>query len=58
MARSISNFVNGELVPAMSGATLDITNPATGEVYLTSPLSGAEDVDRVPGGRNRLRNLA
>ena len=46
MARSISNFVNGELVPAMSGATLDITNPATGEVYLTSPLSGAEDVDR------------
>jgi betaine-aldehyde dehydrogenase len=46
MARSVSNFINGESVPAADGRTLDVTNPATGEVYLTSPLSGAEDVDR------------
>ena len=46
MARSVSNFINGESVPAADGRTLDVINPATGEVYLTSPLSGAEDVDR------------
>ncbi|HJQ03788.1 MAG TPA: gamma-aminobutyraldehyde dehydrogenase [Jatrophihabitans sp.] len=46
MARSVSNFINGESVAAADGRTLDVTNPATGEVYLTSPLSGAEDVDR------------
>ncbi|HTZ42681.1 MAG TPA: gamma-aminobutyraldehyde dehydrogenase [Jatrophihabitans sp.] len=46
MARSVSNFINGESVPAADGRTLDVVNPATGEVYLTSPLSGPEDVDR------------
>ena len=46
MARSVSNFINGEHVPAADGRTLDVVNPATGEVYLNSPLSGAEDVDR------------
>ncbi|MDT0263715.1 gamma-aminobutyraldehyde dehydrogenase [Jatrophihabitans lederbergiae] len=46
MARSLSNFINGEWVPAADGRTLDVTNPATGQVYLNSPLSGAEDVDR------------
>jgi len=46
MARSVSNFINGESVAAADGRKLDVTNPATGEVYLTSPLSGAEDVDR------------
>ena len=46
MTRSLSNFVNGEQVPAADGRTLEVTNPATGQVYLTSPLSGPEDVDR------------
>jgi betaine-aldehyde dehydrogenase len=46
MARSVNNFINGESVPAADGRTLDVINPSTGEVYLTSPLSGAEDVDR------------
>jgi len=46
MTRSVSNFINGEQVPAADGRTLDVTNPATGQVYLTSPLSGPEDVDR------------
>jgi len=46
MTRSISNFVNGEQVPAANGRTLEVTNPATGQVYLTSPLSGPEDIDR------------
>ena len=46
MARTLSNFINGEAVPAADGRTLDVVNPATGEVYATSPLSGAEDIDR------------
>ncbi|MCW2539785.1 MAG: putative aldehyde dehydrogenase [Frankiales bacterium] len=46
MARSILNFINGASVPAADGGTLDVTNPATGEVYLNAPLSRAEDVDR------------
>jgi betaine-aldehyde dehydrogenase len=39
------NFVNGEHTDAADGRTLDIVNPATGEVYATSPLSGQSDVD-------------
>jgi betaine-aldehyde dehydrogenase len=46
MTRSLSNFVNGEQVPAADGRTLEVTNPATGQVYLSSPLSGPEDIDR------------
>ncbi len=46
MTRSLANFINGERVPAADGRTLDVTNPATGQVYLTSPLSGPEDIDR------------
>jgi betaine-aldehyde dehydrogenase len=39
------NIVDGKPVPAADGRTLDVTNPATGEVYATAPLSGAADVD-------------
>jgi betaine-aldehyde dehydrogenase len=39
------NFVNGKHTDAADGRTLDIVNPATGEVYATSPLSGQSDVD-------------
>ncbi|MDQ1744846.1 MAG: betaine-aldehyde dehydrogenase, partial [Pseudonocardiales bacterium] len=46
MTRSLSNFINGEQVPAADGRTLDVINPATGQAYLSSPLSGPEDIDR------------
>ncbi len=46
MTQNFRNLVNGELVDAASGATYDVVNPATGEVYATAPASGAEDVDR------------
>jgi len=46
MTRSLSNFINGEQVPAADGRTLDVINPATGQTYLSSPLSGPEDIDR------------
>ena len=41
----LTNIINGEERPAASGDTLDIINPATGEVYATSPNSGPEDID-------------
>jgi betaine-aldehyde dehydrogenase len=40
------NIVNGESVDAADGATYDLVNPSTGEVYASAPASGAEDVDR------------
>jgi betaine-aldehyde dehydrogenase len=40
------NVINGESVDAADGATYDLVNPATGEVYAAAPASGEEDVDR------------
>jgi betaine-aldehyde dehydrogenase len=45
MARSVQNFVNGELVDAADGRRADLINPATGEVFGSAPVSGAADVD-------------
>ncbi len=44
--RKLQNFVGGKHVDATSGETLDIINPATGEVYATSPVSSAADIDQ------------
>src|SRR4051812_23905155 len=49
MDRGITNVINGALVPAVSGATYDVIDPSTGQVYASAPLSGAEDVDRAFG---------
>jgi acyl-CoA reductase-like NAD-dependent aldehyde dehydrogenase len=38
--------IAGELVDAASGETLDVINPATGEILTTTPAGGSEDVDR------------
>lgn len=38
--------IGGEDVPAASGETFQITNPATGEVIADVPRGGPEDVDR------------
>jgi betaine-aldehyde dehydrogenase len=40
------NVINGESVDAADGATYDLVNPATGEVYAAAAASRAEDVDR------------
>ncbi|MBK5110911.1 MAG: aminobutyraldehyde dehydrogenase [Thermoleophilia bacterium] len=42
----LQNMINGEFVDAADGATEDVINPSTGEVIASSPLSGAEDVNR------------
>ena len=39
-------FVDGEFVDALSGETMEVLNPATGEVIAEVPRSGEEDVDR------------
>jgi betaine-aldehyde dehydrogenase len=44
--KTLSNFINGKAAPASSGKSSDIINPATGLVYATAPVSGADDVDR------------
>lgn len=43
--RELKNFVNGEYVASKSGETIDIINPANGEVYATSPISNEADID-------------
>jgi 1-pyrroline dehydrogenase len=39
-------FIGGEFVESKSGATMEVLNPATGEVIAEVPRSDAEDVDR------------
>ena len=39
-------FVDGEFVDALSGETMDVLNPATGEAIAEVPKAGEEDVDR------------
>ena len=57
-------FVDGEFVDALSGETMEVLNPATGEVIAEVPRSGEEDVDRAvaaaekagrPGATRRRR---
>jgi betaine-aldehyde dehydrogenase len=43
--RELQNFVDGAFVGARDGASTDIVNPSTGEVFATAPQSGLEDVD-------------
>src|SRR5437762_9510599 len=42
----VQMFINGEHVGAASGATMDVRNPATGEVVDTVPKADAEDTRR------------
>ncbi|GAA2892714.1 aldehyde dehydrogenase family protein [Streptomyces mexicanus] len=40
-----THLIGGEWVPARSKSTLDVVNPATGEVLARVPRGGAEDID-------------
>jgi len=42
---ALRNFINGHYVDSDASTSLEITNPATGEVYATTPISVATDVD-------------
>jgi aminobutyraldehyde dehydrogenase len=43
---SYKNLVGGEWLDAVEGETMEVLNPATGEVIAEVPRSGEEDVDR------------
>ncbi len=43
--RTLQNYVNGGWVDARPTSTLEVTNPATGELLCHVPLSGAADLD-------------
>jgi betaine-aldehyde dehydrogenase len=43
--RALRNLVGGRPADAADGATLDLVDPSTGEVFATSPRSGPADVD-------------
>ena len=45
MSAPIRNFINGEFVDARTDSGFDVIDPATEEVYATSPVSGQADVD-------------
>jgi len=42
----LKNFIGGEFVDSVDGATEGVLNPATAEVMAEAPLSGEEDVNR------------
>jgi len=44
--RVLKNFVDGQYTDSESGATKDLVDPATGEVFATMPDSSPADVDR------------
>ena len=42
---TVQNFIDGKLVDSVSGATMPLVDPATGEKYGTAPVSNEEDID-------------
>jgi len=42
----LQNYIDGKLCAPLSGAYLDLYEPATGAVYAQVPDSGAEDIDK------------
>src|SRR3954454_10483891 len=42
---TLQNFIDGRYTDALSGTTMDVVDPSTGQVYLQAPKSGPEDVD-------------
>ncbi len=51
--RTYQQFIGGEFVDAAGGETLEVENPASGQVIARVPKSGAEDVDRAANAAAR-----
>jgi aminomuconate-semialdehyde/2-hydroxymuconate-6-semialdehyde dehydrogenase len=51
--QSFLNYVAGELTPAADGATIDVYEPATGQVYATVADSAGADLDRAVDAAER-----
>jgi phenylacetaldehyde dehydrogenase len=46
LGRAQQLFIDGQFVPAQSGKTFDVINPATGEVFAQAAAGDAADIDR------------
>ncbi len=57
LAKSLSGhmLINGELVPAASGRTFDVVDPATGELVATAPFGEEADVSAAVEGAVRAQ---
>ena len=44
-APQLRNFVNGDYVESLAADTFDVVDPSTEEIYASSPVSTAQDVD-------------
>ena len=42
---TIKNFIGGEFVDSVSGATMPLVDPSTGEEHGTAPISNEQDID-------------
>ncbi|MCS6818684.1 MAG: aldehyde dehydrogenase [Chitinophagales bacterium] len=52
----VQNYIDGKFCEAQNGKTLDIVEPATGNIFGTMPDSGSEDVDRaVQAGKRAFK---
>lgn len=49
----LKNLIDGELLPARTGETLECVEPATGKVYAHVPHSNADDVDEAARAAHR-----
>ena len=42
---NVANFIGGELVDSVTGATMALVDPSTGEEYARAPISSEADID-------------
>src|SRR5262245_14090018 len=50
---TIQIFIDGKLIDSVSGATMQLVDPATGEQYGTAPVSNEEDIDNAYAAATR-----
>jgi betaine-aldehyde dehydrogenase len=46
---TVKNFIDGQLVDSVSGATMPLVDPSTGEQYGSAPISNEQDIDNAYG---------
>src|SRR6478735_785214 len=49
----VQNFIGGELVDSVSGATMPLVDPSTGEEYASAPISNEADIDNAYGAASK-----
>jgi betaine-aldehyde dehydrogenase len=50
---TVKNFIDGQLVDSVSGATMPLVDPSTGEQYGSAPVSNEQDIDNAYGAASR-----